>query len=277
MTLRDIRGKKASQARSCRTVTSSVRRLPFEVLSKIFREACLTYPTFNTVKLSLDDYGSLDRTQLPWTLTEVSARWRQVAISNPALWCSIQIAFNWEKNLQLLRLQIHRSNNFLLSVSIRFAQPRLELLMAELLPSTSRWETLCLQDVTMKCFGPIKGNLPALHTLLYASDRLIDAGSTTAFAVTPKLQTLYITLHGLPISRQIMNLFTIDFDTQNPVECLTRFSALEQCSLRLSIATRVEPIDIILPNLRMLELDVDGGDLAEVLDQLTLPALQSNY
>ena len=278
LTLRDIRERKAKQARFYRSVTSSVRRLPFEVLSKIFREAC---PTFTIGPHSVHFDCSLKTMKPPWTLTEVSVHWRQVAISIPELWSSIRITSDMKnKHLPLLHLQIHRSNTSLLTVVFHHVRrPLLRLLVAELLPSSSRWETLCLQDINIDCFDPIKGNLAALHTLLYHTrDR---ADPTTVFAVTPKLRTLYIyqlslldSLQGLPTS-QITNLFTIGFSAQNRVGRLTRFSALEQCSLRLSIATRVKPIDVILPTLRMLELDVGDEDPTKALDQLTLPALQA--
>ncbi|KAJ7490977.1 hypothetical protein FB451DRAFT_1552531 [Mycena latifolia] len=82
--LEDERTSLGRYQASNKVVLSPLRRMPLEVLAEIFS---WTLP-------SLDDAltrRKFDRSHSPWVLTQVSSRWRAVALSAPSLWSLIVI------------------------------------------------------------------------------------------------------------------------------------------------------------------------------------------
>jgi hypothetical protein len=87
---------------------SPIRRMPPELLSLIF--ACASQPTLHD-----------RRDPAPWTASQVSRRWRAIALSQPSLWTSIDLDFGWIKDGQtrtIYRLEAHlkRSGNLPLDI-----------------------------------------------------------------------------------------------------------------------------------------------------------------
>ncbi|KAF8887678.1 hypothetical protein CPB85DRAFT_1163909, partial [Mucidula mucida] len=63
-----------------------IRRLPNEIISEIFFH-CV--PNWHT-RLSFSSEFTLDPRTAPWTLTTVTRRWRDIALSLPQLWTYIR-------------------------------------------------------------------------------------------------------------------------------------------------------------------------------------------
>jgi hypothetical protein len=66
------------------TILSPLRRMPPEILGKIF------FRTLPLVSEVLESHSS-DITRSPWVLSHISSRWRVVSLSTPALWSHIVI------------------------------------------------------------------------------------------------------------------------------------------------------------------------------------------
>ncbi|PBK80025.1 hypothetical protein ARMGADRAFT_950135, partial [Armillaria gallica] len=73
----------ANQANAKKILTPS-RRLPSEMLIAIFTWC----RAFNGPRDSL-----LDPHAVPWTLTHICRKWREVAITTPEIWSSIRLNF----------------------------------------------------------------------------------------------------------------------------------------------------------------------------------------
>ncbi|KAK0486428.1 hypothetical protein IW261DRAFT_1306997, partial [Armillaria novae-zelandiae] len=114
-----IRGRKA--------LLSPVRRLPAEVLVRIFHET-IEFP-WKCIDTTEDwRHFDLDRefdADSPWSIASVSRRWREVALSFPELWAFINIAVTEElfeegdyRYLRFVNLHLSRSGSRPLSVAI---------------------------------------------------------------------------------------------------------------------------------------------------------------
>ncbi|KAI0300147.1 hypothetical protein B0F90DRAFT_1619426, partial [Multifurca ochricompacta] len=78
--------------RTRRNHLSLIGRLPSEILSFIFSFHAVNQPVARDPIYNSDDPfpPSLTQVELGWiTVTHVCRHWRQVAISNPNLWCTI--------------------------------------------------------------------------------------------------------------------------------------------------------------------------------------------
>ncbi|KAK7001959.1 hypothetical protein R3P38DRAFT_3283769, partial [Favolaschia claudopus] len=103
-----------SRIRDLRTILSTIRRLPAEILSEILRAATVA-----------EEYLPLDlscrkRHIAPWRFAHVCRFWRETALGDPHLWSRIHIVMHeitWEEDLLPdLRAQIRLSGEVSLSV-----------------------------------------------------------------------------------------------------------------------------------------------------------------
>ena len=242
--LQALKQKRVEDSRPYRKILHPVRRLPVEILSKIFRDAC---PPLRIEPMAsrLDFESSINADRCPWTLTLVSSRWRQVALSAPRIWSTIIINLEVTRNRtvgqlewtdahsHLLALQLQRSRPSLLTVVIVTHTP-LPLdhpLLPTLLHTSPRWERLAVWNESLRALSPIQGKLSALHTLQLAGD-VSQAGSRPRFAhfsVAPKLHTVYTVVYlPLPFSQ------ITEFATSRNVDVniLAKLISVEWCFLR---------------------------------------------
>lgn len=151
-----------------KTAGATVRYLPTEILKEIFEHTVV-----------VDSKGrilSLDTKNGPWLPSNVCKRWREVALTSPALWVNIglvvpridQFAF---RHSFLLGIQLARSANMPLSVEIDYSLSQNEESSAlmhpyiiALVPTTLRWRRLHLRATT-SAFTSLKSSLGLLPNL----------------------------------------------------------------------------------------------------------------
>ncbi|KAJ7625605.1 hypothetical protein FB45DRAFT_921848 [Roridomyces roridus] len=167
---------------------SPLRRMPPEVISHIF--------TLN-LQAKVDSTFYFDDCA-PWTLSAVSARWRDIALS-PFFWTTIS---NWVQKFDLrrLELQLVRSGN--LPLRIHFSVKRhsdftpLETQVVDLLAQHGlRWETIHLKGPAAM-YSRIEDVLPQFPLLrklqceIYRGD--LHAYTLDFFSHAPKLEEVVV-------------------------------------------------------------------------------------
>ena len=140
------------------THLSPVRFLPPELLGEIFRY-CLPQ--------DYDESGAHKAVMLP---SHVCKRWRDVALSTPALWTNIFLHVTDEETLEsrtaLVTNWVSRSGNLPLSFTLRGRENVLPI-MAVLFQHCARWQhiNLSVPLETMQCLEAANGRLQRLETL----------------------------------------------------------------------------------------------------------------
>ncbi|KAK0202272.1 hypothetical protein DFS33DRAFT_1490037 [Desarmillaria ectypa] len=109
-----------------RTLSSPVRRLPPDVLCAIALE---TIPSpcevmFFMIEL-FDSITSLDNKESPWTLAQVSHKWRLTIVNAPQVWSSMSLVVKHDdkpsmvaRQMFMTGLRLERSKSFPLTVSL---------------------------------------------------------------------------------------------------------------------------------------------------------------
>ncbi|KAJ7286568.1 hypothetical protein C8J57DRAFT_1708825 [Mycena rebaudengoi] len=237
-------------------VVSPIRSLPSDILDEIFSWSV-------PVRLPESDFVGG-----PWILTHVCARWRNVAISLPALWSTIHL-LDVRIPLNILTTQLERSRPCPLTIDLfanHFAG------FTSILEHSERWHTLDLSifDWMVPLLNETAGRLPLLRSLTYDKNTsLSDLSLCRAFEAAPCLREgMAYTTASIPL----------------PYNCLTRFryktstslaaAPLKSChnllELTLVCPDTPEGNEIIeLPLLQRLRIG-DGF----LLDRLLLPALE---
>ncbi|KAJ7663897.1 hypothetical protein DFH06DRAFT_1188829 [Mycena polygramma] len=117
-----------------RNVLSPLRRMPPEVLGKIFLRSLPVKPGW-----------SLNLAASPWVLTHVNRRWRAVSLSTPSLWSRVTINYYGKARdlahaLALAEAQIQRSQNLKIHfhASGKFdSRPQIQMFQRSYLPSVA--------------------------------------------------------------------------------------------------------------------------------------------
>ncbi|KAL0581241.1 hypothetical protein V5O48_000829 [Marasmius crinis-equi] len=186
-----------------------IRRLPEDVLREIFRAstddgsgAMELTPKQKGMKLVKD---SLSPTNTPWTLGQISHRWREAAVSYPSLWSSIAITFPSSETpkpflsamgAQLSR-QLRRSGTSMLTIAL-YSTHLLEEDNPFLMTVSShsdRWAVLrvVFPPENLHILGGfIRGAIPNLRKLHLrrpdsTSFNLAELKGINAFEVAPRL------------------------------------------------------------------------------------------
>ncbi|KAL4254312.1 hypothetical protein AB1N83_013328, partial [Pleurotus pulmonarius] len=110
-----------SALRSIRNMASLVHRLPLEVLGLIFRELILQLESQDSF-IPWYPRGAMFRAQPARTVSMVSRRWREAALSFPGLWSTV---YAQEGDRGILKT-IERSGNTLLRIFVFSGPPPLE-------------------------------------------------------------------------------------------------------------------------------------------------------
>ncbi|KAG1886168.1 hypothetical protein F4604DRAFT_1675824 [Suillus subluteus] len=142
------------QSNTCRgDFSSPIWRLPNEILSEIFLYC-----------LPEDDDLVCGSRQAPISLTRICRRWREVAVSLPMLWCTLQLEFrqnawqdrafrsdDWQTRAFAYNSWLERSGTYPLSLRLKcrtgWSEPR-----SLLQPYTQRITSLSLEFLS--CHGP---------------------------------------------------------------------------------------------------------------------------
>ncbi|KAJ7772208.1 hypothetical protein B0H16DRAFT_1880924 [Mycena metata] len=176
-----------------------VLTLPNEIISEIF---------LHTIPLDLRDQTP-SVTQGPLLATQICRKWRHIALSSPRLWSSIALELvdvaAEERELNLLKPWLARSQDCLLSISLFYEPPRdpilgidsngsVEAFVDAIIPHSKRWQDL--EIVTpMSDFMriDITGEFPLLRTLTLG---ITNMEAVTAYPRSPTWP--YEIFHGAP-------------------------------------------------------------------------------
>ncbi|KAJ7592277.1 hypothetical protein C8J56DRAFT_1131838 [Mycena floridula] len=298
------RSRKQGQIRDCRSLLHPIRRIPKEILCKIFMSLLEQWDD-----ISCDKAGSLAPTSPHFVVSYVSNYWRETALSFPEMWSKICItqadfACSGASASLVLATQLERSSNHELSVSLMLEEPikPSHPLLLHLLCTSSRWKKLDLytrshMDEAMESiasFSGIRGSLTSLQTLnlvgLTTDPPIIGKPTFTMFEFAPNLRILcgnprWILHFNLPFS----NITT--FISAGYAVCdaygylLSLMPNVREIKIRcyapgswaLDNPYPEAPAVISLPYLEIATLEDDmfgDHDLCIILDRLCVPSLQ---
>ncbi|KAK6978202.1 hypothetical protein R3P38DRAFT_2747161 [Favolaschia claudopus] len=302
----------------CYSLLSPIRRLPPEILSHIFAQHDLAstpildnaqppQPPLPTAFLRLA-HGPL------MVVSQVCARWHDIAIGTPTLWESVDLeSILWEtsdrvtaKMMGILEEVLERGRNSSLFIAIRAPGgthlhiPSLELLAKH----AERWKWISIAGLSLDLTGlsAARGNMPRLTSLSLYGD--FSANSISTFKDAPRLESAefgctpgsWDVLQQLPLSqiRSLMCFEPLGFAAamgNNPLPCLALLSHLVapvDFELRLTPTVihhnwdLTPPIPHTTSNISSLLIEFlqhfpepqIGVTVAKILDSLTLPAIK---
>ncbi|KAF7377530.1 F-box domain-containing protein [Mycena sanguinolenta] len=253
-----------------------VLTLPTEIVTQIFIRVLPPYP----------GYLSLTGTLSPTSLTHLCHQWREIAISTPSLWRTIDLSDNnipLEQRVNIFSLWSERSRSCPLSVEFDGEDGinSMSEVMALIAPQRTRLEHLKL-GIFPSHLPAIKNSMPVLHHL-HLELRNPRSGSEikpTPFCGLPLLRS--VVLNDLAASwvtlpwTQLTSLGLYWIHIHECVPVLQQTSNLIHCELRLCHSRRVHGSMIILPSLESLVLN--GPDyiqpIMECLRYFITPSLR---
>ncbi|THU98925.1 hypothetical protein K435DRAFT_720292 [Dendrothele bispora CBS 962.96] len=271
-----------------RSLLAPIRRLCPEVLSLIFQFACPQ----TTITAKID--CPLVR------VSQVCARWRELARSTPTLWSSFDIDVNASqhdteviKSVITTHLELSRNSPLSFSLTSSEQSSRLHCVVNAIIPHSFRWKELELigPPFILASMSSIKGSLPQLRSL---SIDLVEGDNTRQdlFEMAPRLQALTLRsalradflLECVVPYTQIID-FTVEYVSYS--SALARLMALSAVrNLELNECWYDEDMSFVAPitlhNVSSVSIiiPVDSNDglnnesLRLRLDQLTLPNLE---
>jgi hypothetical protein len=247
-----------------------VLTLPNEIVSEIFMHFLAAYPLF----------PPLTGLRSPTLLTRICRRWREIALSTPALWSAIGTSYNdgilLKQKAHLFDLWLKRSRSR--PLSLRVSGTDVTEILATVVPHRARWEDLRL------CLFPfdlpiIEGPMPLLRYLDLEFWEY-PAADVLAFREAPLLRT--VILHSSAFASMLpwAQLTSLTLLGIYPRECfpvLQKTMNLVHCELGVCFdGDNNQPgPDIALPYLESLvisDIDSPGTDL---LGTFIVPALRS--
>ncbi|KAJ7625740.1 hypothetical protein FB45DRAFT_1060378 [Roridomyces roridus] len=269
-----------------RSILSAVRRVPPELWSEIF-ELLTPFTRYVGPAHAVDSP--------PWPLTFICRSWRDTALLNPFLWCTInivrptQLPLVYTHPLSSIETQLHRSAKVPLKVSVDWwggEDAAEESLLDLLILHSSRWRTF--QARIMGRDIGILGRLQGVRTHIPQLRKFSCISRTNLCYTTPEHA-----LTGAPSLREIILADATShcasprfyvpwaqitrcqgvFDTRVQLEIMFAAPNLVQCTMSSTSAlVQVPPPDMgiaVLPHLRRLCLDEDF-----VLNHISAPALE---
>ncbi|KAJ7597956.1 hypothetical protein C8J56DRAFT_921459 [Mycena floridula] len=234
--------------------------------------------------------------ELPWDLTFVCGKWREIASSFPYIWSLIRQPEMLHE--QALQLMLDRSVPLPLEIRIRSWIPSDILADSHpvaklLLPSSSRWKTLEVDVLRLEALMPIRGHLDQLEELHvnFFHLRRYHEIPLTMFQLGPALRRVKIVhKHGSQDTARIQLPWSTithvsayaegerseEHDVFLQLEPLSLCTNLIEANIRRIslLAAEMVPPDTILPNLTLLSVTTVQKDAMSILlNKLTLPAL----
>ncbi|KAI3603799.1 hypothetical protein WG66_006684 [Moniliophthora roreri] len=218
-TMNSERQRLKARLRKYRTVLHPIRRLPNELITRIFRlcdDTDISDPRVIKdcdTEHSLEYPGSLDTKQAPWVFTQVCRKWRNIALSVPRLWNRVDLRWCYSERVReyhpalepLLALQLQCCSNQPLSVSYygqamvynrRSKYSDNERLLMLLCSRSLQWSTAYLgfgDTGGLRPFVSYGGLFPALKSLHIDLPIHYPQIPFQVFQVAPRLRELTIT------------------------------------------------------------------------------------
>ncbi|KAJ7312512.1 hypothetical protein DFH08DRAFT_943647 [Mycena albidolilacea] len=190
--MEDERAALSSYWRRNRGILSPLRRMPPELLREIFSWALPS----NAEAL---DVGRFDIGQAPWLLTQISSRWRAIALSTPSLWSRIAIDYSRSQGISPWPLSpIKAQPDYSRKLKIHFyasreVDSRPQIDMFKLLSEHSaRWEKLSVELTaeTVPTLVALRDRVPSLRRLWIAwnsADAQVGVRSVDCFQTASSL------------------------------------------------------------------------------------------
>ncbi|KAK0435728.1 hypothetical protein EV421DRAFT_2039003 [Armillaria borealis] len=202
-----------------RTLSSPIRRLPFDVLRDIALATIPSrYEVMNSPVLRMDSANDLDSRESPWTLAQVSQRWRLTILNAPELWSSMSLVITHDQKPATLAhqmfmtgLRLERSKCLPLTVSIS-VHPEADIsnhpLLLLISTRSSFLRNLHIEAslISYPAFSWWRGRLDQLYDLTLVDltpvgSRTQSSGGTKnvidAFEYAPQLETISLwTVNG---------------------------------------------------------------------------------
>ncbi|KAJ7871876.1 hypothetical protein B0H14DRAFT_202570 [Mycena olivaceomarginata] len=256
-----------------------VLTLPTEIVAEIFIHFLPVYPHFPPYT------GILS----PTSLTHICRRWREIAISIPALWSAIELAYNinvsFQRQADIIDLWLERSCSFPLSIRLDMDDNEgvyVSKALSSIIAHHSRWEYLKLvpRGISRDTLGfpATEGSMPLLHHLHLELDAATI--NPVAFRELPLLRSAVLndiaaSLIVLPW-RQLTSLALRRNFLPECAPVLKQTPNLVHCTLHLFFTyLPYDHSDIILPCLESLVLNNPApyAPVSQYLTPFVTPAL----
>ncbi|KAJ7915463.1 hypothetical protein B0H13DRAFT_940370 [Mycena leptocephala] len=260
-----------------------VLTLPNEIISEIFLHCLPIYPL----------RPPLAGIRSPTFLTYICSRWREIALSIPALWRAISLSCRpfipFAQKVQIFDMWLSRSGDCPLSIDISEDHARMyaSRVLSAAAHHRTRWEHLTL-DISPTLLPTIEGPMPLLRHLALTLDYYAasaKAMNAVAFRELPLLRT--VVLDSVAASHVILpwvQLTSLTLNRIYPDECtplLKQTTNLVNCTLGLYFSPKRfydhggQPADVELRYLESLVLnDLRPHPRIPYLATFIVPALR---
>ncbi|KAJ7704578.1 hypothetical protein B0H17DRAFT_1126886 [Mycena rosella] len=255
-----------------------VLTIPNEIVSEIFVHFLPVYP----------QRSPLIAPRSPALLAQICRKWRDIALSTPALWRAVRLSLNknrrLEQQLRLLESYLKRSGSCRLSIELSGDAyfPTRELPFRQTLARhRARWEHLKLHTFAHS-LSSIEGPLPLLRCFQIGAHSHVDDSSTSVFLMAPLLSRVHMNSYHhslvsvLPWSQ--LTVLTVKWIAGHQfMDVLCCAGNLLFCKFRFyDLGIEEQPRkDVVLPSLETLILSeaLRPSPQLRGLELLTLPAL----
>ena len=279
--LKSHRATHLSLLESYQAIISPCRCLPPEVLTRIFME------TIECPSLDHDfpRHGSLDVTQGPWPLSQVSRSWREIALCYPQLWSFIAVRWEDPPFPQVSRFETYflRSEQVGIHVFVHVANVSLPFhsIFHTLLQARHRWKSayISIPDSLLNRLLLVRDQFSTLQRLKLV--RIEDGpGVTVQMNVTskfPVLKEIHLKAFDFPLPfpwAQITHFVCHHTQSCDLTDVLPHMKNLQEAYFFCSVVCRRQDNDppIHLGSLRKLDYCL-GEENAFRLHHLLVPAV----
>ncbi|KAJ6589377.1 hypothetical protein B0H19DRAFT_1103716 [Mycena capillaripes] len=212
----------------------------------------------------------------PTLLTQICGKWREIAITTPALWTTI--AFS---NIRQVHTWLSRSGCCPLSIQIEEKDHKISKALRALVPHRARWERLDLSIVSSR-IPTIQGPMPLLRHLHLSIEEEMDAfESIVTFREAPLLRTViadYFALANVILPwTQLTSLTLVAVYPSECVAALQQTLNLLHCELHVVLNGGVYTpgLHMRLPCLKSLTIRDYDEPVIGFLETFIVPALRS--
>ncbi|KAF7784791.1 hypothetical protein Agabi119p4_956 [Agaricus bisporus var. burnettii] len=279
-------------------VLSPVRLLPPELVRKVF--LLCTEESVTELMTPLSNTP-------PLSLAQICSGWREVALATPELWKNI--AFRGDstngianfKNLMQLWLSRCHTTPIALTLSLQSQTAIDNLLLDVVAPYSTSIETLelHLETALFAAFADFPPEaFPRLRCIRFYGTRVENNTSrgglclwdpiTAPFQFAPQLTDVFVSIPETKINLENLNLPWSQLSSLHLAETIVTSTAflrilaagsnLVSCSVRCvseNVTTSADSDIITLPFLTSLSLFMEAGNLAEVLRNISIPAIKT--